>query len=462
MISLRLRLLGIIGASLLVLWTLVAIWTFVDLRREMRAAMDDRLAASARMVAGLVAQLPAPAPGLRERVSPLVDVVARDGLACEVSLLRGEVTHEPLARTASSPGLAQIAPGYSTGMFGGKMWRTYVLHQDGIRVATADRLDLREALMRNVALAAGVPFVVALAGSLLLLWFAIGRGLAPVEAIRRQLEHRRADDIAPLAPGPVPVPAELGPLVQTIAHLLERVRGQIARERRFTDDAAHELRTPLTAVKTHLQVMRLMAEREGAGADLTQQLASTGEGVLRMQRTLEQLLLLSRLDGDVEGVAGETGARDAAVQAIREAGPGATGRVRLEAGAQAGSVAVPQELVVSALRNLLDNALRHAPQDSPVLLAVDRIDGDTIRFCVVDRGPGLSEAECGQAVQRFWRRSQTPEGSGLGLSIVDTIATRYGGAIRLVSGVEGGLRAELTLPAAGQVSQQSGIPPASP
>lgn len=457
MTSLRLRLLGIIGASLLVLWTLVAIWTFVDLRREMRAAMDDRLAASARMVAGLVAQLPAPAPGLRERVSPLVDVVARDGLACEVSLLRGEVTHEPLARTASSPGLAQIAPGYSTGMFGGKMWRTYVLHHDGIRVATADRLDIREALMRNVALAAGVPFVVALAGSLLLLWFAIGRGLAPVEAIRRQLEHRRADDIAPLAPGPVP--AELGPLVQTIAHLLERVRGQISRERRFTDDAAHELRTPLTAVKTHLQVMRLMAEREPAGADLSQQLASTGEGVLRMQRTLEQLLLLSRLDGDVEGTAGETGARDAAVQAIREAGPGVSGRVRLEAGAQAGSVAVPQELVVSALRNLLDNALRHAPLGSPVLLEIDRIDGDTIRFSVVDRGPGLTDAECGQAVQRFWRRSKTPDGSGLGLSIVDTIATRYGGAIRLVPGGEGGLRAELTLPAAhGVTPPRAGVP----
>lgn len=92
--------------------------------------------------------------------------------------------------------------------------------------------------------------------------------------------------------------------------------------------------------------------------------------------------------------------------------------------------------------------------DSPAIF-----DGDTIRFSVVDRGPGLTDAECGQAVQRFWRRSKTPDGSGRGLSIVDTIATRYGGGIRLVPGGEGGLRAELTLPAAhGVTHRRAGVP----
>ena len=74
-----------------------------------------------------------------------------------------------------SPGMADVAPGYSTRMFGGKMWRTYVLQQGGIRVATADRIDLREALLRDVVLGAGTPFAVALIDSLLLLWSAIGR-----------------------------------------------------------------------------------------------------------------------------------------------------------------------------------------------------------------------------------------------------------------------------------------------
>ena len=444
--SLRLRLLAIIGTSLLVLWSLVAIWMFVDLRAQMRSALDERLAASARMVAALMAQLPTTPGALKAGSAPLIDVVARDGLACEVSLLRGEVTLETVARTASSPGMADVAAGYSTRMFGGKMWRTYVLQQGGIRVATADRIDIREALLRDVALAAGIPFAVALIGSLLLLWFAIGRGLAPIEEIRRQLANRRPDDDGPLAS--TSVPGELSPLVQTIGHLLERVRRTIDRERRFTDDAAHELRTPLTAVKTHLQVIRLAVDQGCAGTALDSSLAQAGEGVLRMQRTLEQLLLLARLDGGVES-SGSDGADAvaAASQAVREAeaGHNGAGRVRIVSAERADRVAVPDALLVSAIRNLLDNALRFAPADTLVVLEIERADA-CIRFTVIDSGPGLSESECEQALDRFWRRAKTSKGSGLGLSIVRAIAELYAGHVRLTRRSEGGLRASLSLP----------------
>ncbi|MBU1357271.1 MAG: sensor histidine kinase N-terminal domain-containing protein, partial [Gammaproteobacteria bacterium] len=148
--SLRLRLLAIIGASLLSVWSLVAVWMLVDVRNEIRTALDDRLAASARMVAGLMLQLPAGAsPGTSPAVSPL-DVIGRDGLACEVSLLRGEVMIQTLARTSGSPGLGGVPTGYSTHTFGGKPWRTYVLEQGGIRIATADRIDVREGLLRDI------------------------------------------------------------------------------------------------------------------------------------------------------------------------------------------------------------------------------------------------------------------------------------------------------------------------
>lgn len=447
MTSLRLRLLAIIGVSLLVLWTLVAVWMFVDLRNQMRSALDERLAASARMVAALMTQLPTTSGALQRGATPLIDVVARDGLACEVSLLRGEVTLETVARTASSPGMADVAPGYSTRMFGGKMWRTYVLQQGGIRVATADRIDIREALLRDVALAAGIPFAVALVGSLLLLWAAIGRGLAPIEGIRRQLANRRPDDDTPLVP--TFVPAELTPLVQTIAHLLQRVRRTIERERRFTDDAAHELRTPLTAVKTHLQVMRLTVDQGCAGTALDSSLAQAGEGVLRMQRTLEQLLLLARLDGGMESPGSDgADAVAAATQAVREAeaGQNGDGRVRVIGAERSERVAVPDALLVSAIRNLLDNALRFSPADTLVELEIERAEAHRIRFTVIDSGPGLSDSECEKALDRFWRRTKTPEGSGLGLSIVSAIAELYAGYVQLTRRSEGGLRASLTLP----------------
>lgn len=448
--SLRLRLLVLIAGSLLVLWALVAAWMLADVRAQLRSALDERLAASARMVAGLVSQLP-PAAGLPRTPAPLLDVIGRDGLACEVSLLRGEVSVQTLARTSGSPGLDGAAPGYGTRTFGGKQWRTYVLDRGGIRVATADRLDLREALMRETALAAGLPFAVAVAGTLAMLWFAIGRGLAPLERVRIVLERRSPGEDEPLPA--MPVPRELEPLVGTIAHLLSRVRSAISRERRFTDDAAHELRTPLTAVKTHLQVLRLASAGVPLPEPARESLVHAGEGVQRMQRTIEQLLLLARLDGGGEdaGPAATCDPGRAARQAIHEAetARGEPGRIRLQDSSSREPVAAPETLLLSAVRNLLDNALRAAPPGTPVLLRIEPAGSGQIAVTVLDDGPGLTPAECGQAVERFWKRSTSSPGSGLGLAIVSSIAQRCGGSFELRQRAEGGLEARLTLRAAG-------------
>ena len=445
--SLRVRLLAIIGLSLVALWSVVAAWMFVDLRSELRAALDDRLAASARMVAGLVAQMPAAnAAGLGQSNATL-DVIAHDGLACEVSLMRGEVKVQTMARTAGSPPLDEATPGYSTRLYGGKLWRSYVLQRSGVRIATADRMDLRNGLLRDIALSAGIPFAVALMGSLPLLWFGIGRGLLPIERVRAALERRRPDDSDPLPQ--TDAPPELRPLVGTIHHLLERVQETMARERRFTDDAAHELRTPLTAIKTHLQVARLASTRSEAAQVVTQALASADLGVLRLQRTLDQLLVLARLDSRLETAGTEpsemTYSTDSARQAIEDTleRPGALPRVVLEANSVPIALALPQTSLVLALRNLLDNALRYAPPSSMVVLRVQRVDLDHVSFSVLDAGPGLSEAECGLAVQRFWRRGSGATGSGLGLSIVKAIATRYGGELILRNRPTGGLEATL-------------------
>src|SRR5690606_34145884 len=116
--SLRLRLLLIIGISLSVLWSAVAGWMFMDARDSLRNALDNRLAASARMVAGLMAQFPEPNGVVAGGESWPLDVVARDGVACEVSFVRGEIVLETVARTAGSPDLGQAKPGFSTHVYG--------------------------------------------------------------------------------------------------------------------------------------------------------------------------------------------------------------------------------------------------------------------------------------------------------------------------------------------------------
>ncbi len=452
--SLRLRLIGIIGLSLVLLWSLVALWMFTGVQRELRLALDDRLAASAHMVAGLVARLPP--QQLRSddaAAAPALDVVARDGVACEVSMMHGEVAIQTLARTAASPRLDQAPPGYATRVVNGHEWRVFVLRQGALRVATADRIEVREGLLRGIVLAAAAPFAVAVTGGLLLLWFGVGGGLRPLENLRKALAARSPDAVEPLPA--LKLPLELQPLVETIRRLLARVQDAIARERRFTDDAAHELRTPLTAIKTHLQVLRLSCKGQPMGDVTAQALANAEAGVLRLQRTADQLLLLARLGRQETEASVQVDAVRAAKLAIADAlagnpmaGTGPAPRVALQSTPAAATavLSVPEPLLVSALRNLLDNALRHTAAAVSVGLQIRRVD-QRVEFAVLDEGPGMTPAELLQAPQRFWRRSGGTSGSGLGLSIVDAIAQRYGGELRLERRNPRGLEATLSFPA---------------
>lgn len=221
-------------------------------------------------------------------------------------------------------------------------------------------------LQRSVVVAAAVPVTVALLGSLALLWLGAGQGLAPLKRIRDALTRRGADSLEPLELAALP--SELKPLVETQNQLFQRIAQAIERERRLTGDAAHELRSPLTAIKTHLQVARMT---EGAAAE--QALAHAEEGADRLHRTLDQLLLLARVEGSLsfdDGV--QCGAEDAARVAMHDAGHGDVRmfELKLADGLSEAPLEVPSVLAIAALRNLLDNALRHTAAGTRVELAV--------------------------------------------------------------------------------------------
>ncbi|TEA79333.1 two-component sensor histidine kinase [Allopusillimonas ginsengisoli] len=420
---------------------------FMDARQSLRDALDNRLAASARMVAGLVAQFPESGDIAAAGNKPL-DVVARDGVACEVSLVRGEVVIEAVARTAGSPDLANAPLGFGTHMYGGKRWRTYVLRQGNVRIATADSVDVREDLVKELILSAGLPFVVALFGSLIVLWIGITHGLAPVERIRLLLARRRPGDDSPLPK--VKAPVELHPLVHTIEQLLERLQAAIVRERRFTDSAAHELRTPLTGIKTHIQVAKLASQRPDESATLDAALAKADQGVQQLQHVLQRLLELARLDGQpirmeasdpVEAVY-------AAIEAVQPLYADAAHRVIVQGASESRQVRVARPLLLAALTNLIDNAIRYAPATTPIAIHIETQCHGTLRISVLDEGPGLDAEGRLQAVNRFWRGDINVPGYGLGLSIVDAIARRHGGTFELLERDGSGLEARLVLPIA--------------
>lgn len=470
--SLRLRLVLGVCLTMCALWSSVAAWMFTNMRHELHSMLDDRLIASTKMVAGVVQQLqptqltsPAQAPAM-----DILSVIARDGVACEVSLVRSEVDILPIAQTSNSPGFDNLgATGFSRITKGGKAWRTYVLEDNGIRIATADRMDVREHLVQSLAYSLVLPFLAALIGILLLTWWCCSLALKPLQRLQQELARR-----PPRAPHPVQAGqdvVELAPLVLSLNDLLARMNTAIERERRWTADAAHELRTPLTAIKTHVQVAQLVMDRAAASGALPQAstaLQQAGQGIAHMHETLEQLLLLARVETGqpqegptTRGTAIALAFEQACNQSQQQAGA----TLEMSTGSPAPwnweqlELPIAPALLTCAITNLTDNALRHhrgaarvtarltltsaplpaaTPGSAPPLQLLVRIQ---------DQGAGMTAEECKLATQRFWRKSSAVHGSGLGLTIVQRIAQSAGGCLRLQPGPEGaGLVAELRLP----------------
>jgi two-component system sensor histidine kinase QseC len=448
--TLRLRLMLMIGSSMLLLWGGVALWMLHDLGQEMERTLDQRLTMSAHMVAGLMSQNPAAWDGStgNASASTLTMPNAVRGMACQVSLRGAVIARTPGAVAASN---ASAPLGFSDRVINGLHWRSYTVQAHGLRVTTADRLQERETLLRNVTMTAVAPFAAALIGSLIVLWFGAGSGLRPLERLRQMLSSRTPDALTTIPTAALS--PDLLPLVDTLNHLLGRMTVTLERERRFTSDAAHELRTPLTAIKTHLQVARITEGPDAAAA-----MDYAEEGAARLQHTLSQLLTLAQVEGAFAWQDAPPARAGAVARlALRDAAPGTSGAsgasgvsaIALQSdfdGERA--LELPEALAVTALRNLLENALRHSPLDNSVSLSLEAT-AHAISFTVADRGPGLSDAELAMATQRFWRR-RSGRGSGLGLSIVVAIAERFKGSLALQHNPGGGLQARLTLPARGR------------
>lgn len=271
-------------------------------------------------------------------------------------------------------------------------------------------------------------------------WLATRRGLAPLDAVAKQIAEREPDRLQAVTLATAP--EEVRPLIESINSLFKRVEQTIESERRFTADAAHELRTPLAALAMQAQVI-LRARDEGERSHAIEQLIASSR---RASRLVDQLLTLARLDPEqisppeavrLDLLAEETCAAHGV--AAMEAG------IALELDAVAVTVSGHADMLRILLRNLVDNAIRYTPAGGRVTVAV--APG---LLSVTDTGAGIPLAERERVFDRFHRLAgQEIQGSGLGLSIVARIAERHGAIVRLSEGEGGkGLRVEISFPPA--------------
>lgn len=356
-----------------------------------------------------------------------------------------------LMRSVNAPPqpLGGFMRGYGTTRVDGELFHTFVVERDGLWLLMAQDDYIRSELSAQIAIAALLPHAVGIPLLALLVWVLVGRGLAPLEALRGALTGRSADNLAPLAAG-VADARELQPLVAELNRLLARLQESFARERRFTADAAHELRTPLAVLRIHAE------NALAATGDVEREVALRHllGGVERAARLVEQLLTMARLEPEGSVPAREPVALAALLrEEIAALVPMALRRgqdIELEADETLPAVAGDPLLLGVLARNLVDNALRYSPDDTTVRVSLAPVQGG-VALRVQDQGPGIPADAVERVFERFWRaQSGRGDGAGLGLAIVRRIAELHGGTVAAVPrrGDQAGCL-EVVLPARG-------------
>ena len=265
-------------------------------------------------------------------------------------------------------------------------------------------------------------------------WVIAGRVLAPIARITDVAREIQASELSRRIGlrGP---DDELRRLADTFDSMLARLDDAFASQRRFVADASHELRTPLAIIQANLE----LALSEHAPTDRSRAEASLviERALRRMTRLTDDLLALARLESP-EIAHGVFPAGELLEESRLEFANAAAGRgIELDALAPSDlELCGDREALRRALANLLDNALRYAPEDSRVTISAGRDDG-FVRLEVADEGPGLEPGDQDKVFERFWRadgsRDRNGGGSGLGLAIVKRIAAAHGGSVSVRS-----------------------------
>ena len=339
--------------------------------------------------------------------------------------------------------------GFATATTSEGRWRVYGVQAQTRVIQVAQPMSVRQDRAARLALETLKPFALLLPALALLIWFAVGYALRPLQRLTLLVKARRPDALADLPSAPR-LPAEVQPLVGALNDLLARLRGARERERAFMADAAHELRTPLTALNLQLnELAHAGSEPERAAA-----MVSLSAGVQRAMRLIEQLLSLARQEPRAEAPHAPVRLDELAREVVGELVPLADLR-HIDLGitaAAATSVNGDADALRTLLRNLIDNAVRYSAEGGRVDVAVDAPDahGSPARLTVSDDGPGINPAERARVFDRFYRSPGTAaSGSGLGLAIVKAIADAHGATVSLAEGAGGrGLAVSVTFPPA--------------
>ncbi len=352
------------------------------------------------------------------------------------------------------PGLPMDIPeGLQTRLILDASWRLLVkTFNNGARIVVAQQTEVRDEIARTSALNTLVPLIILI--PLLLLWVAylIRKVFAPLKKMAAQLDQSTGNELVSLPDNNLAT--EIAPFIGAINHLLARVRESIAQQRQFVRDAAHELRSPLTAIS--LQAERLV--EMGMDPVLHSRLVNLHRATERTRILIEQLLTMARAQDEQLISARVCIPVKALLRELLEDILPLAEVKKIEVAVIGEDVQVhsqPIDLQI-LIKNLVENAIRYTPQGGHVEILLSDNEG-VVELIVKDSGPGIADADRARVFDPFYRvLGNDQPGSGLGLSIVQTIAKRLGLMIELYNNKspdESGLSARLVFPNDVQMNQ---------
>ena len=431
------------------------------LSRRLLHREDKRLLAKAAQVQSLLreqkdnARLTFPQIEVLDHLGPIFILMQATDGSRETYYRSPQMATDPWAPSMEQLGWDGVpGPSFRTVGTGDRSWR--VLSEpcwsgDGPRSVVRLMLDLRgvQETLVQVRLAILLLIPAGIVGSALWGFWLTGRALAPVDRITdmaRKIEARALDQRLP-HPG---VDDEIGRLVDSLNHMIERLEGAFLAMERFSAVASHELRSPLTTLRNTIEVM---LEQPRTESEQRAAMESLGEDAARMHKIIEDLLLLARADNGLLVLERETVRVDRLAHGLvetyqsmaRESG------VALEAQASGPAQTIGDERWLYQLgANLIENALKFTPHGGRVVVQVCGEPG-AIRLIVRDTGPGVPDEHLERVFEPFHQvhasRPRTERtGSGLGLAIAAWIAGAHGGKIFAANHPEGGAIFTTVLP----------------
>lgn len=304
-----------------------------------------------------------------------------------------------------------------------------------VMVQVAETLEKRSQLANEIIKGVILPQFIILPIVVVLVWFGLSRGLAPLNALQNRIRNRLVDDTSPIEERAAP--QEIMPLISSFNDVLYQLEDSVQSQKRFIADAAHQLKTPLAGLRMQAE----LAQRENSPEELQRSLEQIADSSTRATRLVQQLLSLARMENtnklsekiliDLSQSAAD--ATKSWLSAAWEKNIDLGCETNQQTYKMYGNPVMLKEL----FNNLLDNAIKYTPPNGAVTVDVRKADQPGLLIVEVkDTGPGIPPEERQRVLERFYRvLGSDIEGSGLGLAIVKEIATQHGGKLEILENI---------------------------